>query len=150
MIRYRSGLHSVLLPLLIVVFCRCLCRFLWSQCWRRCLRCAKRCSLCFSLSWIIHGRAGHQRQSLCCPETQNGLWRSATWRHWRTPSIYSEKERSIYLWRIAFCIWLRPRAVHVMHARFARDEIINSLRENKKSTRLFTCQQSCFVTYACF
>ena len=29
------------------------------------------------------------------------------------------------------CIWLRPRAVHVMHARFARDEIINSLREKK-------------------
>ena len=30
-----------------------------------------------------------------------------------------------------FCIWLRPSAVHVMHARFAPDEIINLLRENK-------------------
>ena len=29
-----------------------------------------------------------------------------------------------------FCSWLRPRAVHVMHAPLAFDEIINSLREN--------------------
>ena len=45
-------------------------------------------------------------------------------------------ERKIYLWCIEFCIWLRPRVVHVMHARFARDEIINSLRENKTGTSL--------------
>ena len=37
-------------------------------------------------------RLGHRRRSLCCLETQN-----APWRHWRIPSIYSEKERKIYL-----------------------------------------------------
>ena len=78
--------------------------------------------------------AGHQRQSLCCLETQNVPWRSATWRHWRTPNICSEKGRFIYLRLIAFCIWLRPHAVHVMHARFARDKVINSLRENNLPT----------------
>ena len=67
--------------------------------------------------------ASHQLQSLCCLETQNALWCSATWSHWQTPRIYSQGD----LWRIDFCIRLRPRAVHVMHARFARDEIINSL-----------------------
>ena len=41
-------------------------------------------------------------------------------------------ERKIYLWGIDLCIWLRPHAVHVMRARFARDEIVNSLRENQK------------------
>ena len=35
-----------------------------------------------------------------------------------------------------FCIWLRPRAVHVMHARLAHDEIMNSLRENKRISNL--------------
>ena len=44
----------------------------------------------------------------------------------RHQEIYSKKER----WGIQFCIWLRPRAAHVMRASFARDEIINSLREN--------------------
>ena len=34
----------------------------------------------------------------------------------------------IYLWRIEFCSWLRPRAVSRLRARFARDEIIKSLR----------------------
>ena len=38
---------------------------------------------------------------------------------------YIQREKDI-----AFCIWLRPRAVNVMHARSARDEIINLLREN--------------------
>ena len=38
---------------------------------------------------------------------------------------YIQREKDI-----AFYIWLRPRAVNVMHARSARDEIINSLREN--------------------
>ena len=40
-------------------------------------------------------------------------------------------ERMIYLWGIEFCISLRPRAVYVIRARFACDEIINSLREKK-------------------
>ena len=40
----------------------------------------------------IKMRLGHRRRSLCCLETQN-----APWRHWRIPSIYSQKERFIYL-----------------------------------------------------
>ena len=35
----------------------------------------------------IKMRLGHRRRSLCCLETQN-----APWRHWRIPSIYSEKD----------------------------------------------------------
>ena len=49
-------------------------------------------------------------------------------RHWRTPSIYLEKERFIYLWDLEFRSWLRPRAVSRLRASFARDEIIKSLR----------------------
>ena len=30
---------------------------------------------------------------------------------------YIHRKKKIYLWRIEFCIWLRPRAVYVMHAR---------------------------------
>ena len=62
----------------------------------------------------IKMRLGHRRRSLCCLETQN-----APWRHWRMPSIYSEKERFIYLWSLEFRSWLRPRAVSRLRARFA-------------------------------
>ena len=48
------------------------------------------------------------------------------------------RERKIYLWRIEFCIGLRPRAVHVMHAGFACDKIINSLRSRPRA--LWNCQ----------
>ena len=41
--------------------------------------------------------AGHQRQSLCCPKTQNVPWRSSTWRHWRTPSIYTPNSKMAVL-----------------------------------------------------
>ena len=41
-------------------------------------------------------------------------------------------ERLVHLWRIEFCIWLRPRAVHVIHA---RKEIINSLRSRPSAAR---------------
>ena len=60
----------------------------------------------------IKMRLGHRRRSLCCLETQN-----APWRHWRIPSIYSEKERFIYLWSLEFRSWLRPRAVSRLRAR---------------------------------
>ena len=45
-----------------------------------------------TINKYIKMRLGHRRRSLCCLETQN-----APWRHWRIPSIYSEKERFIYL-----------------------------------------------------
>ena len=34
----------------------------------------------------------------------------------------------IDLWRIKFCRWVRPRAVNRLRARYARDDIIKSLR----------------------
>ena len=34
----------------------------------------------------------------------------------------------VYLWRIEFCSWLRPRVVSRLSARFARDDVIKSLR----------------------
>ena len=37
-----------------------------------------------------------------------------------------------------FCSWLRPRAVHVLRARFARDEITNSLRAKLRSEQVTT------------
>ena len=40
------------------------------------------------------------------------------------------------LWRIEFCIWLRRRVVHVINARFVRDEIINSLHSGPSAARL--------------
>ena len=48
--------------------------------------------------------------------------------------VQRKKDLFIYGACIAFCIWLRPHEVHVMHARFAREEIINSLRENNLPT----------------
>ena len=39
------------------------------------------------------------------------------------------------LWRIEFCIWLRPRTVHVIHACFVCDEIINSLCSRPSAAR---------------
>ena len=33
---------------------------------------------------------------------------------------YIHRKRLIHLWRIEFCIWLRPRAVHVIHVRAKR------------------------------
>ena len=40
----------------------------------------------------------------------------------------------IYLWRIELCSWLGPRAVSRLRARFARDEIIKSLRSEQYNT----------------
>ena len=37
-------------------------------------------------------------------------------------------ERKIYLWGLKFRSWLRPRKVSRLLVRFARDEIIKSLR----------------------
>ena len=50
-----------------------------------------------------------------------------------TKNIYSWKD----LWCIEFCSWLSPRAVSRLRARFARDEIIKSLR-----SRNYTCIHS--------
>ena len=60
------------------------------------------------------------QESLCCLETQNALWR-----HWRTPSIYSEKDLFM---KPQFRSWLRPRAVSRLRSRFPRDKIVKSLR----------------------
>ena len=50
-------------------------------------------------------------------------------------SLADTKHIFIDLWSLEICIWLRPRAVYVMRARFARDEIINLLRENKMGVK---------------
>ena len=44
------------------------------------------------------------------------------------PTVYSEEERLTYLWGLEFRSWLRPRAGSRRRVRFARDEIIDSLR----------------------
>ena len=46
-----------------------------------------------------------------------------------TKNIYSWKD----WWRIEFCSWLRPRQVSRLRARFARDEIIKSLRSRRRA-----------------
>ena len=52
----------------------------------------------------------------------------------RVYNLLASREPRVILARcIKFCIWLRPRAVHVMEVRFARDEIINSIREDNPS-----------------
>ena len=43
-------------------------------------------------------------------------------------SLADTKHIFIGLWRVEFCSWLRPRAVSRLRGRFARDEIIKSLR----------------------
>ena len=42
--------------------------------------------------------------------------------------IQRKKDLFIYLRSVEFRSWLRPRAVSRLHARFARDKIIKSLR----------------------
>ena len=49
-------------------------------------------------------------------------------------SLADTKHIFIDLWRIEFCSWLRPRAVRRLRARFARDDIIKSLRSEKQNS----------------
>ena len=46
----------------------------------------------------------------------------------------------IDLWRIKFCTWLRPRAVSRLLVRFARDEIIKSLRSRNNTLIVFASE----------
>ena len=69
-------------------------------------------------------RLGHRRRSLCCLKTQN-----APWRHWRRPRTYIHEKidgasnfaAGLDHVRLADC------------ARFARDEIIKSLRSRRRA-----------------
>ena len=58
------------------------------------------------------------------PRNKNAPWRQTTvWRHGGHHRMYTSKDESC-----EFAARLDPHAVHVLRARFARDEIINSLR----------------------
>ena len=101
-------------------------------------------------SWIIHEkRLGHRRQSLCCLEPKN-----ASWRHWGTPSIFSEKESFIYLWSLEFRSWLRPRAV-IRNFVFTSENL--SLFRVLSPSSTFSCTTiaslfayfKCSVSYCC-
>ena len=90
-----------------------------------------------SLSWIIHKNApviSGKIYVACKRKMLHDIGLHMT-------SLVDTKhvltERLIYLWHIEFCIWLRPRTVHMMHAHFARYEIINLLR-SRPSTARFT------------
>ena len=63
-----------------------------------------------TMNKYIKMRPGHRQRSLCCLVKEN-----APWRHWRIPSIYSERD----LWSLEFRSWLRPRAVSLLRVRFA-------------------------------
>ena len=52
-------------------------------------------------------------------------------------------QRKIYLLRLEFGSWLRPRAVSRLRARFAREKIIKSLRSARRAPS-FARNKNCF------
>ena len=93
---------------------------------------------CISLSWIIHKNApviSGKIYVACKRKMLHDIGLHMT-------SLVDTKhvltERLIYLWHIEFCIWLRPRTVHVMHAHFARYEIIGSRPSTARFTRIIS------------
>ena len=71
-----------------------------------------------TMNKLIKMRLNHRRRSLCCLETQK----------WSITSLADTKHIFRDLWILEFCSWLRPRAVSRLGVRFARDNIIKSLR----------------------
>ena len=62
-------------------------------------------------------RPGHRRQNPCCLVA----WKSKILMTLRDMTSLAEtKHKFIDLWRLEVCIWLRPRAVHVMQFIFCR------------------------------
>ena len=68
------------------------------------------------------------RQSLRCLVT----WKRKMLHDVRRHDVIAGHHIFIDLWGLEFCIWLRPRTVHVMRPRY---EIINSLRSRPSAAR---------------
>ena len=99
------------------------------------------CSVCMRnglrFSDSKHCFAGHEKAALHeyfgMPRNKNASWRQTTvWLYGGHHRINASKDESC-----EFAARQDPRAVHTLRARFARDEIINSLRSALREETLF-------------
>ena len=99
------------------------------------------CSVCMRnglrFSDSKHCFADHEKAALHeyfgMPRNKNASWRQTTvWLYGGHHRIHASKDESC-----EFAARQDPRAVHTLRARFARDEIINSLRSALREETLF-------------